>query len=305
MQKNCSLVWNASDHKQKKAKNIANFTTSDMIKDIILRSSEIKDQVIVIKLPSIIITNDLLLTNFVENIRLINLCNARICIVHDHADLIGNTLKNCEFDEKFINSLKIIDHKSAQIIEMVLSGYINKLIVSKLCKVGCHAIGISGKDCNFIQARKSRFIYKQPASNNDIINIEFIGEPVTINPELLLSFEDRDIIPVISPIANDQNGCTTLLDVNLTAAAIAATLNADHLILPLTTTILGDKNLKVKDTQVLQNILLDDTHELEIRNLLQTAINALNDNIYCVHLIDAVLPDSIILSLLMDADSAI
>jgi acetylglutamate kinase len=300
VQKNFSLVLpNASSNKKEKAKNSLDLTATNLIKNIIRRSSEIKDQVIIIKLPSVIIENDELLTNFAENVNLISICGAKVFIVHDHTSLVGATLKLFGVDEKFVNNIKVADHKSSQIIEMVLSGYINKLIVSKFCKAGCHAIGISGKDGNLIQAKKSKLSYKR-AIDEDIIDIGFISEPVMINPEILLSLEDSDIIPIISPVASDENDRTHLLDVNLTASLIASSLDADHLILPCEELILGDKNLKVRDVKILQKFLHAKNHDPKSIRLIEAAICAIANSTDCVHFVKAISPDSVLLSMFSD-----
>ena len=230
MQKNCNLVWqNALNYKEKEDNGFPHIKDTALIKDIIRRSSEIRDQVMVFKLPSLIIGDDKLLTSFAEIIQLLDSCGIKIFIVHDHTDLVNDTLKLFGCDEKFIDIIKVADYKSSQIMEMVLSGYINKRIVSKLCSLGCYAIGISCKDANLIQAKKSKLLHRRDA-NKEVIDIGFISEPVIVNPEILINFEDSNIIPVIAPVASDEKGNTHLLDVNMTASIIASSLNAEHLV---------------------------------------------------------------------------
>ena len=267
---------------------------SSLIKNIITRASEIRDQVLVIKLAPVVIQCDELLANFIDNIRMLNICGAKIIIVHDYTNLVADTLKLFGLDDQFINNLQISNYQRDQIIEMVLSGHINKLIASKLCDHGCSAIGISGKDGNLMQAKKSKLFYKR-ASEQDIIDIDFISEPIMINTEILLNFEDINIIPVISPIANDENGRTHLLDANLTASMIASSLGADHLILPKDDGLLGNQNLIIQEAQILKQIL--QVNNNNVCTLLKSAIYALENNTNHVHLIDVSIHDAVLSSM--------
>lgn len=274
MRRNFNIVWQNVSNRKTKSGTSARTLTPDLIKDIVKKSNEVRDQTIVVKLSSIIIDNDVLLTNFAENINLLSLSGAKIFIVHDHANLVGETLKLFGFDEKFIDSIKVVDHKSSQIIEMVLSGYINKLIVSKLCSTGCYAVGISGKDANLIQAKKSRILHKV-TKERDVIDVGFISEPIMINPEILLNFEDTNIIPVISPVASDAKGKTHLLDVNLTASIISSSLDADHLI--LMNDNIGAEYHRVHDMHTLQNAVEKFATDAESISLIEAATSSIEN----------------------------
>ncbi len=307
MPKNCNLVWqNASNYKEKENKGFIPAKSMNqniaLIKDIIRHSSEIREQVVVVKLPSFIINNDELLTDFADIMNLLDNCGVKIFIVHDHTNLVNDTLKLFGFDEKFINNIQVADYKSSQIMEMVLSGYINKRIVSKLCSLGCYAIGISCKDANLIQAKKLKLSHRR-ATNQDIIDIGFISEPVMINPEILINFEDSNIIPIISPVASDENGNTHLLDVNLTASLISSSLAADHLILFYEEAEFeGTGDFKVQDISVLKE-MLDVTEEPNKIGLIESAIAAMQNNTHCVHFVNAKSPDSILSSMFIEKEN--
>ncbi|RYE06589.1 MAG: acetylglutamate kinase [Rickettsiaceae bacterium] len=253
-----------------------------------------RDQTIVIKLPSGVIDNDDLLTNFAENIQLLNFCGAKIFIVHDHTNMVNETFKLLGFSEKLIDDVKVVDHRSLKITEMVLSGYINKLIVAKLCSAGCCAVGISGKDANLIQAKRSKILRKS-LKGQDVIDVGFTSEPVIINPEILLNFEESNIIPVISPIASDDKGHTHLLDVNLTASIISSSLDADHLML-----MNNGKNkddFKVQDTKILHGILDNSDSDQETISLIEAAASSIENSANIVHFVNATVPDAILLSI--------
>jgi len=297
------VLKNMSDPKQKEYQqpHTAAVVPAGLIKNVIDFSNRIKDKILVIKLSAAIIDNDELLTNFAENVHLINSCGARVCIVHDHGSIVSDILQSLGFDEKIINNTKVADHKSTQIIEMVVSGYINKLIVSKFCSLGCNAVGISGKDGNLIQAKKSKLLYKK-VSEPDIIDIGFISEPIIVNPEILMNFEENNIIPVISPIASDENGRTHLLDVNLTTAIVSSALDADHLILPCEERILDSKDLTYRDIDMLQKILNSRSSNPKISNIIKAAITAIENSTHMVHFVNPKMKDSVLLAVFQAED---
>lgn len=270
-------------------------TTTNLIKNILINSSEIKGQVVVIKLPSSIIEDDNLLSNFTENIKLISTCGAKVFIVHDHTNLVQDTLNLLGFDQKLINNLTVVDHKSAQIIEMVLSGYINKLIVSRLCNTGCIAVGISGKDGNLIHAKRSKSLHKVMGSK--VIDIGFISTPIIVNPEIILSFEESNIIPVISPIASDINGNTHLLDVNATASVVSSALDADHLVFLGDGKMFGESYWKVSDIQTLQKLKSSVDNNDKVMSIIDASIASIENSANLIHFVNAQTPDSILLSI--------
>jgi acetylglutamate kinase len=118
------------------------------------------------------------------------------------------------------------------VVEMVLAGSINKMIVKEINAASGKAIGICGKDGNLIRAKKLSRTKKDPDSNIEkILNLGFVGEPYLIDPEILSMFEDTDIIPVIAPIGIGDNGETYNINADTVAGAIASALHASKLII--------------------------------------------------------------------------
>ena len=108
---------------------------------------------------------------------------------------------------------------------MILSGKVNKGIVSDINKYGGKAVGLSGKDDNLILAEK-KYIEK----GNEKIDIGFVGEIKEVNIEIIKFLEDNNYIPVISSIGTDRNGQTYNINADYVAGAIAGKLQADRLI---------------------------------------------------------------------------
>ncbi len=153
-------------------------------------------------------------------------------IVHGGGPQIGRMLERLRIKSSFIDGLRVTDHASVEIVEMVLSGSINKQIVSAINRAGGRAIGLSGKDGGLIEARKLRRTRKDPDSNiENILDLGFVGEPVRVDPRLLDVFEGSDLIPVIAPIGAGADGETYNINADTVAGAVAAAVAASRLYL--------------------------------------------------------------------------
>jgi len=118
------------------------------------------------------------------------------------------------------------------IVEMVLSGAINKTIVAAINRAGGRAVGLSGKDANFLVARKVTRTKKDPDSNIErVLDLGFVGDPWKIDPSFLEGFAKSDIIPVVAPIGTGENGETYNINADTVAGAIAAAMKASRLLL--------------------------------------------------------------------------
>lgn len=169
---------------------------------------------------------------FAEDVALLKHIGIHPVVVHGGGPQISAMLERLKIKSSFIDGLRVTDHETVEIVEMVLSGAINKQIVSEINKAGGTAVGLSGKDGNLIEARKLRRTQKDPDSNIEkILDLGFVGEPTMINPEILISFEESDIIPVIAPIGVGDNGQTFNINADTAAGAIASALAARKLIM--------------------------------------------------------------------------
>ena len=153
-------------------------------------------------------------------------------IVHGGGPQIGQMLDRLRIRSDFVDGLRVTDRDSVEIVEMVLSGSINKQIVSAINQAGGRAIGLSGKDGRLIEARKLRRTRRDPDSNIErILDLGFVGEPVRIDPRLLETFEGSDLIPVIAPIGVGADGETYNINADTIAGAVAAAVAASRLFL--------------------------------------------------------------------------
>ena len=169
---------------------------------------------------------------FARDVVLLKQVGINPVVVHGGGPQIGRMLDRLQIQSRFEDGLRITDRATVEIVEMVLSGSINKMIVSAINDAGGRAVGLSGKDGNLMTARKLRRTRRDTDSNIEkILDLGFVGEPQEINPEIIEAFEESDLIPVIAPIGIGRNGETYNINADTAAGAIAAALGATRLFL--------------------------------------------------------------------------
>jgi len=164
-------------------------------------------------------------------------------IVHGGGPQIGAMLERLKIKSEFIDGLRVTDAETVEIVEMVLSGSINKQIVSAINAAGGRAVGLSGKDGNLMSVRKLRRTRRETDSNIEkILDLGFVGDPSHVDPELLESLTKADIIPVIAPIGIGEDGATYNVNADTAAGAIASAVGAARLLMLTDVTGVQDKS---------------------------------------------------------------
>ena len=162
---------------------------------------------------------------FIQDIVLMKYVGINPVIVHGGGPEINEMLQKIGKESKFIDGNRVTDEETVEIVEMVLSGKVNKGIVADINKYGGKAVGLSGKDGNMV------FVEKKFAEvDGEKIDIGFVGEIKEINTEVIKLLEPNDVIPVISSIGVDKNGQTYNINADYVAGAIAGKLQADRLV---------------------------------------------------------------------------
>lgn len=227
---------------------------------------------------------------FAEDIVLLKQVGIHPIVVHGGGPQIGKMLERLKIQSSFIDGLRVTDSATVEIVEMVLSGSINKQIVSEINAAGGTAIGISGKDGQLIEARKMRRSARDPDSNIEkILDLGFVGEPVRINPTILQEFSESNIIPVIAPIGIGEKGETYNINADTVAGAMAAALAAAKLI--ILTDVAGVLD---KGGQLISEMSLFEAKKLARDNVIsggmipkiETCIHALENDTEAAHIVD-------------------
>ncbi len=142
-------------------------------------------------------------------------------VVHGGGSEIGRYLKQMGKEFSFIQGLRITDADIVEVVEMVLSGKINKNLVSRFQRSGLRALGISGKDMNLLQATR----YKK-----DGVDIGFVGEIIEVNTDLLNICASNQITPIVSPVSWGINGETYNVNADHAALDIARAVVCDEMV---------------------------------------------------------------------------
>ena len=238
---------------------------------------------------------------FAKDIVLLKQVGINPVVVHGGGPQIGAMLKRLAIKSEFIDGLRVTDKETVEIVEMVLAGSINKQIVSMINAAGGKAIGLSGKDANLIQARKLRRTQRDEDSNIEkILDLGFVGEPHHINPDILETLEQSDIIPVVAPIGVGKNGETFNVNADTAAGAIAGTMNACRFF--LLTDVAGvldkDKNL-IPDMTVEQarGLIADGTASGGMIPKIETCVAAIEQGVEAAVILDGRVPHALLLEI--------
>jgi len=170
--------------------------------------------------------------DFAEDVVLLKAVGIHPVVVHGGGPQIGAMLKRLGVETAFVDGLRVTDKATAEIAEMVLSGAINKEIVTWIGEAGGRAIGISGKDAGLVRATRLRRTMRDPDSNIErIVDLGYVGEPETVDTAIIDTIVDAGMIPVIAPIGIGRDGHTYNINADTMAGAIAAALRAARLFL--------------------------------------------------------------------------
>ena len=175
--------------------------------------------IIVIKLGGHAMTDLTAMKSFARDIVLMKQCNVNPIIIHGGGPMINATLAKLNITSSFHEGKRITTEEIMEVVEMVLSGKVNKSIVSALNEQGGKAVGLSGKDSSLIYCEQ------------DSPELGCVGKIMEINPEVLTSFIDSDFIPVVAPIGYGNNSKTYNINGDTVAGALASSLSADRLLL--------------------------------------------------------------------------
>ncbi len=169
---------------------------------------------------------------FAHDVVLLKQVGINPIVVHGGGPQIGRLLERLKIKCEFVEGLRVTDRETVEIVEMVLSGSINKAIVSAIGNAGGTAVGLSGKDGNLIVARKVQRTRVETDSNIEkVLDLGFVGEPERIDPRLLETLGRSDIIPVIAPIGVGPEGETYNINADTVAGHVAAAIGATRLLL--------------------------------------------------------------------------
>lgn len=245
-----------------------------------------------------------LANDFARDMVLIKQVGINPVVVHGGGPQIASMLERLKIKTSFIEGLRVSDEATVEVVEMVLAGKINKQIVSAISREGGRAVGLSGKDGNMIIARKLHRTVRDPDSSIErVLDLGFVGEPEAINTEVLDAIIGSDLLPVIAPIGVSREGDTYNINADTAAGAIAGKLEAKRLF--LLTDVPGvmdaDGNLIQKLSLGEAQALIDEgTISGGMIPKIRTCIDAINQGVEAVVILDGRVPHALLLELFTD-----
>lgn len=172
------------------------------------------------------------LHNFCSDMVLLKQVGIHPVVVHGGGPQIGQMLERLQIKSNFIDGLRVTDAATMEVVEMVLAGTINKQLVAQIQQTGGTAVGLTGKDSNLLIAKPIRKTRKDPETGEEQeIDYGFVGDPETVNPQVLKLMESSSIIPVLAPIGVGKDGKSYNVNADTFAGAIAGALGAAKLIM--------------------------------------------------------------------------
>ncbi len=222
-------------------------------------------------------------------------------VVHGGGPQIKAMMDRLRIESEFVDGLRVTDAATMEIVEMVLSGRINKEVAAAINHVGGTAVGLSGRDSDLVLARKLKRTVKDPDSNIEReLDLGFVGEPVSVNTHVLDVLAASDVIPVIAPIGYGEDGATYNINADTFAGAIAAAVGARRLL--LLTDVVGvldsDGNLQTRLTEHDVNGLIEDgTIAGGMIPKVETCLDAVKGGVGASVILDGRVPHALLLEL--------
>jgi acetylglutamate kinase len=263
-----------------------------------------KGKTVVIKFGGNAMVDEELKNSFARDIVLMKLVGINPIVVHGGGPQIGNLLKRLNISTQFVDGMRVTDSETMDVVEMVLGGQVNKDIVNLINIHGGKAIGLTGKDGNFIQAKKINLQSTADDSNaSEIIDLGHVGEVSSIDPAVVNMLCHSDFIPVIAPIGVGRDGHSYNINADLVAGKVAEVLNAEKLLLLTNTAGILDKEgslltgLSIVD---IDRLIADGTIEGGMIPKTRCGTDALKGGVSSVHILDGRVDHAILLELFTD-----
>ena len=258
----------------------------------------------VVKYGGNAMTDEALKNSFARDIVLMKLVGINPIVVHGGGPQIGDLLNRLNIKSEFVNGLRVTDSATMDVVEMVLGGLVNKEIVALINRNGGKAIGLTGKDANFIQATKLEVTRATPdLLKPEIIDIGHVGEVAKIRADVITMLTDSDCIPVIAPIGVGKDGASYNINADVVAGKVAEVLQAEKLILLTNIAGLLDKEGKVLtglSTAQVDELIADNTIHSGMLPKIGCALSAVKQGVNSAHIIDGRVPHSTLLEIFTD-----
>lgn len=258
---------------------------------------------IVVKYGGHAMVDERLAAIFARDVVLLKTLGVNPVIVHGGGPQIGKLLDRLGIVSEFKGGLRVTDEATMEVVEMVLSGPINKSIVRAINQAGGKAVGLSGSDGNLIQAEKAKKTERDPDSHlEQVLDLGFVGEPTAVDTSVLdaLLKSDTQLIPVVAPVAVGTDGHRYNVNADTAAGALAAALGASRLL--LLTDVAGVMNkqkqlMREINVEAIEGLIADGTAAGGMIPKLETAAQSVKHGVGAAVILDGRAPHALLMEL--------
>ncbi len=256
---------------------------------------------IVVKYGGHAMGDEELASMFAHDVTLLEQVGIDPVVVHGGGPQIGRMLERMAIDTAFVDGLRVTDRATVEVVEMVLSGLINKQIVAAIGAAGGRAVGLSGKDAQLLRVRKLKRTKRDPDSNIErVLDLGFVGEPDDVDPHILDVLKRKGVIPVIAPLGIDARGQTYNVNADTAAGAIAGAVGARRLLLLTDVEGVLDKSGNLIHEMTVgqaRRYMKDGTLTGGMIPKIETCIDAIENGVGAAVILDGRVPHSMLLEM--------
>lgn len=276
---------------------------ADVLMEALPYIQKFSDKVIVIKYGGNAMKDDKLKEGFAKNVVLMKCIGLKPVVVHGGGPQIDKMMGRLGITVQFTAGVRNTPPEAMEIVEMVLTGQINKEIVSLINHHGGKAIGLSGKDGDLIQAEKMRLGENPYLSRAKGVDMGQVGRVVNINPRVIEVLDSDKFIPIIAPIGVGYDRTSYNINSDEVAGAIAATLRAEKLVFLTDVPGVYDKEQKKIPSlseEMARAMVLEGSIVGGMLPKIQACLYALRGGVNKAHIIDGRIPHALLLEIFTD-----
>lgn len=274
--------------------NITNLQRAEVITQALPYIQKYHNKIIVVKYGGNAMVSEELKLQVMEDLVLLWLIGVKPVLVHGGGPEISDMLKKVGKQSEFVDGLRVTDKETAEIVQMVLAGKINKQLVNLLGEFGGNAVGISGIDGHLIEAKVKDE------------RLGFVGEITNVNVQPILDLIEKEYIPVVSTVGCDKEGNVYNINADTAASYIAGAMKAERLI---TMTDIPGILRDVNDPDsIIKRVTTDEARQLFADGIIsggmipkvECCIEAIEKGVRRVTILDGRVPHALLLELLTD-----
>lgn len=274
--------------------NINNHQRAEILTQALPYIQKYHDKIVVVKYGGNAMISEELKMQVMEDIVLLWLIGVKPVLVHGGGPEISEMLKKVGKESKFVDGLRVTDKETAEIVQMVLAGKINKQLVNLLGEFGGNAVGISGMDGHLIEAKVKDE------------RLGFVGEITNVNVQPIFDLIEKQYIPVVSTVGCDKDGNVYNINADTAASYIAGALKAERLI---TMTDIPGILRDVNDPDsIIKRVNIEEARQLFREGVIsggmipkvECCIEAIEKGVRRVTILDGRVPHAVLLELLTD-----